>query len=141
LQQQSISKKQIQKYYDCIVNEYDTTKKDVKHVLKRLIKWNAILKDGKKRYSYLEPQKRSRDISVITDRTNERKRQSEESSDDVSVSTTEPKMVMKRKRIHPKCSVDGCNALSRTGYSVCTKHGAKTYKYTCSHEGYVLTRL
>ena len=69
LQQQSISKKQIQKHYDSIVNEYDTTKKNVKHALKRLVKRNVIAKVGKKKYSYIQPrqqqQQSSRDICTV----------------------------------------------------------------------------
>ena len=131
LQKQSISKEQIQKYYDRIVDDYDTTKKDVKHSLKWLIKRRAIVKDGQKKYSYIQTQQ-NRDICTVitTNRTNKRKRQSE-SSDDVFASTIEPTTCMKRIS---KCSVDGCKSFSRTGYGgVCLKHGAKKYK--CSHEG------
>ena len=132
-----ISKNQIQKYYDCIVKEYDTTKKDVKHTLKRLIKRRAIVKDGQKKYSYIKPWKSIDICTIITDSPKKRKRQSEveESSEHESAAAaaTEPTTV--KKRCKPKCSVDGCNSFSRTGYSVCTNHGAKTYKYTCSHVG------
>lgn len=128
--QQSISKKQIQKYYDSIVNEYDTTKKDVKHSLKRLIKRNVIIKDGKKKYSYIQQQQSSRDICTViaTNRTNKRKRQSEERNDDVSASTTESK----KKYFYPRCLVDGCNNQVQNK-GICIKHGAKVKK--CKREG------
>ena len=50
---QSISKKQI---YNFFTIDYDTTttKKDVKHSLKRLVKRSCIVKDGKKTYSYIQ---------------------------------------------------------------------------------------
>ena len=118
-----IYKEQIQKYYDIIVGEYDTTKKNVKHSLKRLIKRNVIVKDGQKKYSYIQPQQ-SKDICTVvanTNRTNKRKRQ-EERNDDVSASTTELTTLKKKKRIHPRCSVDGCdNQVVNRG--VCVKHG------------------
>jgi len=134
VQQQSMSipKKQIQKHYDSIVNEYDTTKKNVKHALKRLLKRNVIVKNGKKNYSYIQPQQKqsSREVCTIIE-TDNRKRQivEVESSEHESAATA-----VKRKRINPKCSVDGCdNQVQNRG--LCIKHGAKKYKYTCKHEG------
>ena len=133
----SITKKQIQKYYDSIVDDYDTTKKNVKHSLKRLIKRNVIVKDGKKKYSYIQHQQSSRDICTVianTNRSNKRKRQSEERNDDGSASTTESTTVKKKKRIRPRCSVDGCNNQVQN-QGVCIKHGAEVKKYTCIREG------
>ena len=98
-QQNSITKKQIQKHYDSIVNDYDTTKKSVKYTLKRLIKRNVIDKVGKKNYSYIAPQKQqSKDVcTIITDRPSKRKRQSEESK---SASTIEPTRLRRGINIH-----------------------------------------
>jgi len=131
LQQQSITKKQIQKHYDSIVNEYETTKKNVKHVLKRLVKRNAIVKVGKKTYSCIQPHQRKDICTVIVDinRSQKRKRKPEENND-VSTSTTEPTTV--KKRFKHKCTHEGCTKKVING-GVCIKHGAK--RWVCSHEG------
>jgi len=153
-----ISKEQIQKYYDSIVDEYDTTKKNVKHSLKRLIERNDIKKVGKKNYSYIQTQQSGDICTIITDRPNKRKRQLEvaESSEHESAATLKPTTVRKYKYT---CTHEGCsNHVQIKGVCVkhgakvkrckhegctnqvvnggrCVKHGAKKYRYTCKHEG------
>jgi len=133
-QTMSVPKKQIQKHYDSIVDEYDTSKKNVKHALKRLIKRDLIVKDGKKKYSYIQPQQQqsSRDICTVieTDKTNKRKRPSEERNVDVSTSTIKPTIV--KKRYIYTCTHEGCNNRVVNG-GLCVKHGAK--RLICKHEG------
>jgi len=89
-QSQSISKKQI---YNFFTKDYDTTttKEDVKQSLKRLVKRNCIVKDGKKTYSYIQKQQ----ISLESDQ----KVDSQSSSDDAAaVSTSQSQQKKKRKR-------------------------------------------
>ena len=93
-QRQSISKKQI---YNFFTDGYDTTttKKDVKHSLKRLVKRNCIVKDGKKKYSYIPPQQ----ISLESIITSDQKVDAQSSSDDaVAVSISQSQQKKKRKR-------------------------------------------
>ena len=93
-QRQSISKKQI---YNFFTDGYDTTttKKDVKHSLKRLVKRNCIVKDGKKKYSYIPPQH----ISLESIITSDQKVDAQSSSDDAgAVSISQSQQKKKRKR-------------------------------------------
>jgi len=90
-QSQSISKKQI---YNFFTKDYDTTttKEDVKQSLKRLVKRNCIVKDGKKTYSYIQQQQISLESS-------DQKVDSQSSSDDAAVvSTSQSQQKKKRKR-------------------------------------------
>ena len=97
-----------------------------------MIKRNAIVKVGKKKYAYIQPQRHqsSKDVcTIITDRPNKRKRQLVHSSDE-SASTTEQTTV---KKYTYTCTHEGCNNKVQN-QGVCIKHGAKKYKYTCTHE-------
>ena len=65
-QYQSISKKQIQNFFT-IDYDFTTTKKDVKHALKRLVKQGVISKDDMG-YSYMQPHQISLDSSISSDK-------------------------------------------------------------------------
>jgi len=84
-QLQSISKKQI---YNFFTKDYDTTttKKDVKQSLKRLVKWKCITKDAKEKYSYIQQQQISLEITP------------DQKVDAQSVSTSQSQQKKKRKR-------------------------------------------
>ena len=101
-----------------------------------MIKRNVIVKDDKKKYSYIQPrQQQSIDICTVianTNRTNKRKRPSEESSVDQQSKFDIKTTVTVRKKYKYDCIQEGCtNQVQNRG--LCFKHGAEVT--LCSHEG------